>query len=261
MNVRSFTWIPAALVLLTSLHARAEEVLEQKKFESPQHFYFEFKLGPYSPDLDSEFDGSAQPFEHIFGEGSDLMLKGELDLELWRGFGTAGVGIVVGYYNNTAHPFLDNSPEGSGATSTHTERSESSETSITLVPVALLAIYRFDWPAENFSIPIVPFIKLGFNYTFWWIDIDGNTSSYADPSTNVVHDASGGTLGWQFNLGGALLLDVLEPSAAKTLDVELGINHTYIFFELAHIGATGLGSDTALNVGDTSWHGGIAFEF
>jgi len=177
------------------------------------------------------------------------MVKGELDVEIWRGFGTLGVGGVFGYYGKSAAAFQDNSAGTTPSTST---TRTGSDTSLTLLPMSLLALYRFDWLMQRYSIPVVPFVKFGVNYTIWWINIDGNTASVNGD------DAKGGTFGWQFNGGAALLLDVLEPSAAKTLDVELGINHTYLFFEFVHVSSMG---DTKLNVGDTTWNGGIAFEF
>jgi len=228
----------------------AQVITTEDDYSSPQRFYLEIKFGPYSPNLDDDLPGSETAFEHIFGDGSDLMIKGELDLELWRRFGTLGVGGGIGYYSTSAEAFADTG--GGGTTpSTSTERT-GSETSITLLPMSLLAVYRFDWPAEKYRFPLVPFVKLGINYTVWWINIDDDTATYDGD------EASGGTFGLQFNAGAALLLDVLEPSAAKTLDVELGINHTYLFFEFVHVSSIG---ETRLNVGDTTWNAGIAFEF
>lgn len=229
--------------------ARAQLVTTEDSYQSPQRWMIEIKFGPYAPNIDSEFSGGETAFGHIFGDGEDLMIKGELDLELWRGFGTVAIGGVFGYYSTSAAAYQDNGSDTSPSTSTTTT---GSETSLTLLPMSLLAIYRFDWPAEKWRFPIVPFVKFGVNYTIWWINIDDNTATYNGD------EASGGTFGWQLNVGGALQLDILEPSAAKTLDVELGINHTYLFFEMVHVGK--LGGDK-LDVGDTTWNGGIAFEF
>lgn len=241
--------LPLVLLLASAGDARAQLITAEDDYESPQRFYLEMKFGPYAPDVDSDLSGSDTAYEHIFGDGSGLMIKGELDVELWRGFGTVALGGVFGYFNVSAEAFADNST-GTGA-STSTDRT-GSETSLTLLPMSLLAIYRFDWPAEKWNFPLVPFIKFGVNYTVWWINIDDSTASYEGD------EASGGTFGWQLNAGAALLLDVLEPSAAKTLDVELGINHTYLFFEFVRVGSVG---DNKLNVGDTTWDAGIAFEF
>lgn len=242
--------LAAGAATLPSGRAAAQAAAVDQDFQSPRRFFFEFKLGPYAPNIDSEFDGGAAPFAHIFGDDTHLMFKGEVDVQLWQGFGSIGVGGVIGYYSASAAAYLDdgNVPSSSATRS-------GSETSISLIPLSLLAVYRFDWPAIKFSIPVVPFVKAGLNYTVWWIDVDGKTASFDGD------EATGGSLGWQFNAGAALVLDILEPQAAKTLDVELGINHTYLFFEFVHVAADGFGSDTSLNVGDTSWQAGIAFEF
>jgi hypothetical protein len=258
--IRRSTGLALALALALALTfaaaaARAQIGIEDEEedYQSPRMLYFEFKLGPYAPNIDSEFgEGTTGPFAHIFGDGTDVMIKGELDLQFWQGFGSLGVGAVIGYYGTTANPYLDT---GDGTSPSTSSKRSASETSITLIPLSLLAVYRFDWPAIKFNFPLVPFVKFGLNYTIWWIDVDGKTASYNGD------EAAGGSVGWQFNAGAALLLDVLEPKAAKTLDVELGINHTYLFFELAHVAADGFGSETSLNVGDTSWNAGIAFEF
>lgn len=239
-----------AVGTLCSASARAQLVTAAEDYQSPQHFCMEIKFGPYAPAIDDEFSGGQSAYGHIFGDGTNVMIKGELDWQIWRGFGAVGLGGVLGYYGNSAQAYGDNSPDGT-TPSTSTTRA-GSETSITLIPLSLLAVYRFDWPAHRFRIPLVPFVKIGINYTIWWIDLDGNTASYNGD------EAKGGTFGWQFNGGAALLLDVLEPKAAKMLDVELGINHSYLFFEFVHVARFG---STKLNVGDTTWNAGIAFEF
>jgi hypothetical protein len=124
------------------------------------------------------------------------------------------------------------------------------------MPMALLAVYRFDPLWDRLSIPLVPFIKFGLGYTLWWIEKGDGSLAEAGGDK-----ARGGSLGLQFSAGAALLLDVFEPSAAKNLDSDLGINHTYAFFEFVHLQADGLGSSSALNVGDTTWQAGLAFEF
>lgn len=229
--------------------ARAQVITTEDDYSSPQWFYLEFKLGPYSPNVDSEFSGSDNAFGHIFGDGSALMIKGELDVEVWRPFGTLAIGGVFGYYNVSAEAYSDN---GDATTPSDSTVRTGSETSLTLLPMALLAIYRFDWAAERFNIPLVPFVKFGINYTIWWTSIDGSTSKVDGD------EGKGGTFGLQFNAGVALLLDILEPSAAKTLDLEMGINHTYLFFEFVQVSSVG---ENKLNVGDSTWNGGLAFEF
>lgn len=221
-------------------------------YSSDQWFFFEVKFGPYTPDMDSEFGSGTSPYEDLFG-GMGLMVKGELDIEVWRPFGTLAVGGEIGWFTKSGKTLTD---KGDDTTPTTSTTQSAGDTSINLVPLALLVVYRADFLWDRWSVPVIPYVKLGLNYTFWWITKgDGSTASYKGDS------ARGGTFGWQFNGGAALLLDVFEPKAAKTMDMETGINHAYIFFEFTHVGADGFGSDTALSVGDTTYQGGLAFEF
>jgi hypothetical protein len=181
------------------------------------------------------------------------MVRGEFDYQIWRGFGSVGVGIAGGYYRNSANALLDNSADGTPSTS---EELSAGKTAITLVPLSVLAVYRFDVLAERFAIPVVPFAKFGLGYTLWWIEKSDGSLANVDGD-----EAMGGSLGLQINLGLALQLDVFEPTAAKNLDNDIGINHTYLFFEFWYQQADGFGSDKKLDVGDTTWQGGLAFEF
>ena len=117
-------------------------------------------------------------------------------------------------------------------------------------------MYRWDVAAEHLSIPLVPYGKLGLNYTLWQIN-DGNGNV---PDYQGGH-GSGGTLGWQAAAGISLLLDFIDPSATRTLDMETGVNHSYVFFEWNRVDATGLGMKNKLHVGDSRWVIGLMFEF
>jgi hypothetical protein len=63
------------------------------------------------------------------------------------------------------------------------------------------------------------------------------------------------------NPGGAFLLDVIDPSAAKTVDAELGINHTYLFCELHYADIRGFGASNKMNLSDLTLNAGLSFEF
>jgi hypothetical protein len=125
-----------------------------------------------------------------------------------------------------------------------------------LIPVAALLVYRWDVAAERWKVPLVPYAKLGLNYTFWEISNgNGNVPDYKGGH------GSGGTAGWQAAAGMSLLLDILDPDAARGLDMETGVNHSYVFFEWNHVDASGLGMSKKLHVGDSQWVLGFMFEF
>ena len=269
--------IPLALLLFASTaHAQDQDepAIDErsgkpKSYETPQHFWFEFKIGPYTPGIDGEFGGKATPYKDVFGfngagnslgDGKSLIFSWELEYEIWRKFGTLAVGGGLGYFSNSAPALVDNGP---GNNDPKAARSGSTST-FTMLPLALLAVYRFDWLADRYRIPLVPYAKFGFNYTFWWMLLDGSTRKLYVPvpdNPNILNvlNGRGGSFGWQVNLGLAFRLDIIDPGSARALDAEIGINHTYLFFEFAHI--AGFGAAHALGVGDTTWNGGIAFEF
>jgi hypothetical protein len=167
-------------------------------------------------------------------------------------FGTLGVGGVVGYFKENAKAC-----EQEGLDNVHGECTRSGDnTSLRLIPFAVLAVYRFDVLAERWKIPLVPYGKIGLNYTLWKVT-EGNGYT---PEAGGGRGA-GGTMGWQGAVGISLQLDFLDPNAARGFDADIGVNHTYAFFELAHIDSSGLGSKGKLHVGDDTWFAGLMFEF
>jgi hypothetical protein len=226
-------------------------------YRSPQAWAMEFRFGPYRPDVDSDpaLKG-AQPYTEFFGTGSSLMFSMELDYQLWHGFGSFAIGGSSGYFSDSANACLP----GSCAM-----RSPADQSSINIIPVQLLAVYRFDVPALRYNIPLVPYGKFGLAYDIWWITNGaGDTATFSNPADpNCAHgcNANGGTLGYVGAAGLALMLDWLDPGSAVALDSELGINHTYFFFEYYTVVANGLTQSHALHLGDNTWAAGLAFEF
>jgi hypothetical protein len=125
--------------------------------------------------------------------------------------------------------------------------------------LAALLIYRLDEAAEHWKIPLVPYVKIGLNYTFWTVtNGDGNVPSYSGAGGGR---GQGGTMGWQAAVGLSLQLDFLDSGGSRTFDTESGVNHTYAFFELDHVDGSGLYRNDALRVGDDTWFAGLMFEF
>jgi hypothetical protein len=228
-------------------------------FRSPREWAIELRFGPYAPDVDSELSGGATPYKTMFGGKRHLMSQLEFDWQFFQTFGSLGVGVVVGYYNQSAKAFVFDPNAGqcvpdSATTSGCTLSGDT--TSLRLIPVAALLVYRWDVAAEQWKIPLVPYGKLGLNYTFWEINNgNGNVPEYKGGH------GSGGTAGWQAAAGMSLLLDILDPDASRGLDMETGVNHSYVFFEWNHVDASGLGMSKKLHVGDSRWVLGLMFEF
>jgi hypothetical protein len=234
--------------ILTS--APSEEPLGHR-FRSPQHFAVEVKFGPYRPDVDSEFDrGGTEvrtPYKDYFGNGRHLFSALEFDWQIFHKFGSVGAGVGVGYFSVTGTAPIAN---GTGLPSGDTSNFK-------VIPFSFSLIYRFDHFLEERDIPFVPFGKLGLDWAYWQIT-DGNGEIAQD---SMGGTGRGGTLGWHASAGLALVLDWLDPEAARDFDADLGVNHTALAFEFMHADISGLGRSGRLHVGDTTWTLGLLLEF
>jgi hypothetical protein len=174
-----------------------------------------------------------------------------VDYELFQRFGTFAVGVGGGYFSESAKAFV------ASASGLSTGTRSADDTRLRLIPISLLAVYRFDVLAERWQVPFVPYGKLGLSYTFWKIT-DGN-GDVAELSQGGR--GSGGTLGWQATLGLALELDGLDAGSMRELDNDSGLNHVYLFCDYSHYDASGLGTSHRLHVGDDTWSAGLLVEF
>lgn len=231
--------------------ARAQIIIhEGDRYRSPQRFALELRFGPYAPQIDDDVAG-ATPHMDYFGDGPAFMTQVELDYQFFDRFGTLAIGAGVGYMRQSARAFVE-PPPGQAP-----EARSGDRTRLTLVPTSLLLVYRFDVLADRWQIPLVPYAKAGLGYTFWSItDGDGRVAR-----TDDGERGRGGTFGWQAAAGLAFLLDFIDPGAARELDGEIGVNHTYLFVEGGRFDISGLGQSNALRLDDTTWFAGLAFEF
>jgi hypothetical protein len=272
-----FRGLPCLWVALASGSAQAQVVTHDEsderseepheEYRTPKQWAMELRFGPYAPDVDSEFAGRAAappyngaPYKTVFGGKRHLMSQLEFDWQFFQGFGSLAVGVAIGYYKVSAKAF-DADPNTGNCVpppdpKTGPCKLSGDTTSLRLIPVAALLVYRLDVAAERWSVPLVPYVKLGLNYTLWQVN-DGNGNV---PSFGSGH-GSGGTLGWQAAGGLAFLLDILDGDSARNLDMETGVNHSYVFFEWNSVDATGLGMSNKLHVGDSRWVLGLMFEF
>jgi hypothetical protein len=218
-----------------------------RHYESSQRFSLELKFGPYSPDIDASSGTTGlggHPFADLFPPAAGksrppgrLLTQGEFDYQfLHRWWGNLGVGITAGFYRRTAHSLsyiyplamppvpCDSSPKST----TPCSGAVGDTTALNIIPLSLLFVYKFDYLAKRYKIPFVPYVKAGLAYYAWWIENGGgflSIAQYQNATTGEKDSGFGGTWGYVLNPGGAFLLDVIDPTAARTLDAELGINH------------------------------------
>lgn len=231
---------------------------------SRQRFEAEFKIGPYLPDVDSNYDGPGLgPYSTIFGPTDALgNADGEAKVGVMPAFafeyqfiyfgGPFGVGAQLAFFRDTAKALLAAPVPGESV------RSEADRVRFAMVPLVAFVGYRFELLADRFRwVPLVPYAKAGLAYTFWWTR-DGSGDISRD---SMGRKGRGGVLGWQLNAGGMLRLDFIEPGTAKKLDQTTGINHTYVFGELQLSRVNNFGVGNSIALGDTTWFAGLAIEF
>lgn len=215
---------------------------------SNQYGAFELKFGPYTPNVDDQPGLNGTPYRDTFGDDDMMFLTLiELDYQFWRFLGGSfGIGGAFGFMQAYAKA----SGIDSGA--------ESSEYNVlNVIPFSLLAVFRFDLLADKAHIPLVPYIKGGPCWYLWWMETAGETG-----------DSKGGTLGVQFITGLMFRLDPLDRMSARTFDNEMGVNHSYLFFELMWANVEGVSDDnlhlspTNLSkLGPATFMIGLALEF
>ena len=238
------------LAILGPREARAQDFDSGTAFTMPgdevaapstRAWNFELRFGPYRPDVDSEFadrGSTARPYEQIFSNSNRLMTQIEVDRHLSHRGGTWAVGIAAGYFRVTA-----------AALATDLQTRSGDETALRLIPLSASLVYRADTLRERYRFPLVPYAKAGLDCTFWQAT-----------DTSKAGGADGKTTGWHGAVGLSFDLASLDPDAARSMDSEAGVNQTAVFFEVAHYGLDGFGSDSVLHLGDTTWFAGLMVE-
>jgi hypothetical protein len=244
-------FLAVALALCSTEAAAQTAITEETHIASPQRFAFELRFGPYDPDVDEGMPSGSTacgsgPYNAVFNDETGLMTELEFDWQPLDIFvGSLGIAGSFGMFHVTNKAF----EEGSCTRS-------NDETGLWVLPLNLLAVVRFDILAERWSVPIVPYFKAGLSYAIW-VATDADGISTADDGSRGY----GGSFGLRLAGGLMLLLDWIEPRAARTFDNEFGVNHSYIFFEYYWAWVDGFGSGNRMNVGDDSWVLGLALEF
>jgi len=264
--------VPSEAAVVGQGNAELSDTLKTKqkpkRYDSPQHFALEVKFGPYLPDIDRNYGGPGLgPYGKVYGETND---RGEATSDPKKGFygavafeyqivnlaGPIGIGFQWSMLRDKAQALLAEPPaEGS-------VRSAADSTRFAVMPLALQAVYRFELLADRLRIPIVPYGKIGLNYSFWWSkNGSGDISTIKDENNKVIDKARGGAWGFQSNVGGMLRLDWLERGEARNLDRITGINHTYVFAEWQFSRVNNFGRKNSISLGDSTWLIGLAIEF
>lgn len=232
----------ALALLLAAPAARAE---------SPRWGSFQFRLGSYRPNIDAEFRdrndcGPARnqpcgaPFADFFGKSGMMLYQAEFARSLFSQYGSLDLGVGLGWTSKTAKGFVQgsNPPVRSG-----------DDTSLRILPLTLSLTYRLDTYASRF--PLVPYARVALERYHWWARGGGSS-------------ASGATNGWSGALGLAFLLDFLDPTLAREMDRDIGINDTYLFLQAGKAEVDDFGSTKSWDLSpdkSVTWSGGLLFTF
>lgn len=240
-----------ALLALCALPAAASAAIpgsDYQPHQSSQDFALELRLNFFKPEIDSAPGLKGTPYESTFGGDTHLGFGGEFDWQFLRNphIGSIGFGAGVGRWSTTAKAlnYVDLTPTGD-------------DTTLHLWQFAGLGVFRLEALA-SMGIPLVPFAKAGLGYTLWRSYGPDGTYTSRQPGGNR---AIGGSYGFQWSAGLALLLDTFDPSSAKNLDEATGVNNTYLFVEYTDAALNAAMSGSALRVGGESLSGGLALEF
>lgn len=225
---------------------------ERKEKALDPDFAFEFRFGPYWPQIDEEFGGSG-PYERVFDNDAQFYFGLELD---WLPFRIPYVGKIGGGFGWGITPAT-----GLAIDPTTGEPSEV-ENSLTIMPMHWSVVLRGDELMRRTKVPLVPYGKLGFGLGTWSSSTDAGTSKVCDDPLDDASctDAEDTTFGIHTALGVALALDWVEPSRTKNLQA-LGIGHLYLFGEWMNAGLDGLGSRPQLHIGTSTFVGGVSLDF
>lgn len=216
--------------------------------ESPRSMMLELHGGTYTPDVDSEFDGGATPWRDAFGAGSMTLLRMHLDYQFFQAHGSLGVGAGFGY------GWIDGRARNVEGDKTD------DEVGFNLLPLTLSLVYRWDWAAVEYGVPLVPYAKVGLTGAFWWATDAKDDISNAQTGGSS-REGSGLTLGWHASAGLMFLLDVFSTSMAIGFDSESGVNNSYLFIEYQYTSLDDFGSGSSLVLSDDALSFGLAFEF
>ena len=213
-----------ALMLCTfaaRAHARAPDTFEEDYaepilIESPQWFAFELRFGPYKPALRSR--------QQLFENDSGWLMNLEVDFTLWHipyDIGQINLAGVWGWSQYDAYALDARDP---------TVRS-GEKTDFVIFPLSALAVVRIDALARHTVIPLTFAAKFGYEWVRWKAE------------TGAEAKQAGFNRGFRYALQAALELDFFNPDAARSLDEDFGINHTYLLFEYMDSKTKGTGDD------------------
>jgi hypothetical protein len=218
--------------------------------ESPRVGSFQLQMGGYRPNIDAEFGGAATPYRDIFGTGRNFMYRAQVAGSLYAGLGTLDLGFGIGWFQKTGKGIFGQGPQQG--------QPSGDDSALRILPLSLSLTYRFDAFVDK--VPFAPYARVSLERWQWWVTngSGGTAQVVGGPS------GQGATNGWGAALGLCFLLDFLDPTLAREMDRDVGVNHTYLFLEATRTKVDDFGSKKSWDLSDEKtigWSGGILFAF
>lgn len=232
----------ATALALSALPARAE---------SPRTGSFDLRFSTYRPDIDAEFGGTATPYADSFGTSRALMIQGIFSRSLFVNDTVAvDLGFGAGYWEKY----------GVGVCTTCVPVQAGDHTSLRVIPLTLAATARLDWLLYEAGVPLAPYVRLSLHDYLWW--------TYAGSGSVAVGPAgqrgNGQTMGWSITGGLGLALDFFDSQLGREMDLDTGINHTFLFVDVTKAWIDDFGSNSSWNLSPDAtvqWNFGLLFVF
>lgn len=221
------------------------------------HWHAGIRLGPYTPAIDKQFGADPGPYEQMFG-GYAVMPMLDVDyIFMQTGLGQLGAGGSIGFMTKSAETYVMDSLPG-----TDRPRTEE-ENTFRMVPMAATMVFRLTALDDKFRVPIIPYVRGGLAYYFWWTEApDGGVSSVCREGGDTCDEnkGRGGSLGVVGSLGLAVRAEKIDFEAASAMR-EGGIQHAGFYAEVQAGKVDDFGTGNKLSVGDITWFAGVDFEF
>jgi len=247
----------AALLAAAAAPAGAEVVSTETMGPSPRWGAFQLSFATLEPNIDSgNFSGglTSTPYATVFGTNRPLLTQILFSRSAWMTeVGTLDVGLGIGYWQ----------ANGKGIAVTSSGTVTGGSTSLVILPLQLAAGYRFDIFYDQWGVPFEPYARIALVDDIWWTSGQSGISSYTNPSTGQSSRGQGSTYGWAGTVGLALVLDALDPTMARQMDFDTGINHTMLFFDFTKGSVNDFGSNSSWQLAPSywMWSAGILFVF
>jgi hypothetical protein len=267
----------AALSLLASLPLAAPVDAELAPTDEgrPPAYGFSISAGPYQPSVNNPaLPGLVSPhdfYKTVYASTNNksmfkfrpLMWRFEGSYYLVRNFGLFGPYAYIGFWSTSAPTRICHTDTTNPDSATKQCTPESITTSVPgtdttilkVIPAGVGLVYRMDLLKRDFDIPLVPYVRGGFDYYYWRNTVGDMTSKRAN------FPGSAGSWGLQGTGGLAINLDWLDPTSAHRARGSIGLADTALFVEASYLWATSFGNTKRLDVSAWLYSAGLALDF